>query len=127
MSRLARTADAAGDPADTGNGRLNLLRAMSDASTDAVQPAGAAPVGDGGPLVGPYVAAANQVRSRSLCAFRIAQRSLHLHGECHDTHPNNNTLPTGTIAFNRSAGPAGAAGTFTGSPCTLVVCRTPFK
>ena len=58
VSRLARTADAAGDPADTGNGRLNLLRAMSDASTDAVQPAGAAPVGDGGPLVGPYVAAA---------------------------------------------------------------------
>ncbi len=58
VSRLARTADAAGDPADTGNGRLNLLRAMSDASTDAVQPAGAAPVGDGGPLVGPYVVAA---------------------------------------------------------------------
>ena len=57
VSRLARTADAAGDPADTGNGRLNLLRAMSDASTDAVQPAGAAPVGDGGPLVGPYTAA----------------------------------------------------------------------
>ena len=28
---------------------------MADASTDAVQPAGAAPVGDGGPLVGPYV------------------------------------------------------------------------
>ena len=61
VSRLARTADAAGDPADTGNGRLNLLRAMSDASTDAVQPAGAAPVGDGGPLVGPYAAAAGQI------------------------------------------------------------------
>ena len=61
VSRLARTADAAGDPADTGNGRLNLLRAMSDASTDSVQPAGAAPVGDGGPLVGPYLAAAGQI------------------------------------------------------------------
>jgi len=58
VSRLARTADAAGDPADTGNGRLNLLRAMSDASTDAIQPTGAAPVGDGGPLVGPYIAGA---------------------------------------------------------------------
>ncbi len=57
VGRLARNADPAGDPADTGNGRLNLLRAMIDASTDAVQPAGAAPVGDGGPFVGRYVAA----------------------------------------------------------------------
>ncbi len=55
VSRLARTADPAGDPAQTGNGRLNLARAMADASTDSIQPAGAAPVGDGGPLVGPYV------------------------------------------------------------------------
>jgi hypothetical protein len=60
VSRLARTADAAGDPADTGNGRLNLLRAMADTSTEAIQPAGAAPVGAGGPLVGPYVVAARQ-------------------------------------------------------------------
>ena len=63
VSRLARTADAAGDPADTGNGRLNLLRAMSDASTDAIQPAGAAPVGDGGPLVGRTSAAACTINS----------------------------------------------------------------
>ena len=62
VGRLARNADPAGDPAATGNGRLNLLRAMADASTDAVQPAGAAPVGDGGPLVGPYIAAARQLR-----------------------------------------------------------------
>ena len=54
VGRLARNADPAGDPAATGNGRLNLLRAMTDTSTDAIQPAGAAPVGDGGPLVGPY-------------------------------------------------------------------------
>ena len=47
VSRLARTADPAGDPAQTGNGRLNLARAMADASTDSVQPAGAAPVGLG--------------------------------------------------------------------------------
>ena len=38
VGRLARNADPAGDPADTGNGRLNLLRAMADASTDPVQP-----------------------------------------------------------------------------------------
>ena len=42
----------------TGNGRLNLDRAVADTSTDSVKPAGAAPVGGGGPFVGPYVAAA---------------------------------------------------------------------
>ncbi len=57
VSRLARTADPAGDPAGTGNGRLNLARAMADASLDELQPAGVAPLGDGGPFVGPYVAA----------------------------------------------------------------------
>src|SRR6188508_255305 len=34
VGRLARNADPAGDPAQTGNGRLNLLRAMADTSTD---------------------------------------------------------------------------------------------
>ncbi len=34
---------------------------MRDTSTDSVQPAGAAPVGGGGPLVGPYVAAAKNL------------------------------------------------------------------
>ncbi|HET9346063.1 MAG TPA: S8 family serine peptidase, partial [Candidatus Limnocylindrales bacterium] len=59
VGRLARTADAAGTAAETGNGRLNLARAFGDISTEAVQPAGAAPVADGGPFVGPYVAAGN--------------------------------------------------------------------
>jgi len=45
----------------TGNGRLNLARALADTSTAEVQPAGAAPVGDGGPFVGPYVAASVSV------------------------------------------------------------------
>ncbi len=45
--------------AETGNGRLNLARALGDTATDSVKPAGAAPVGDGGPFVGPYDAAAN--------------------------------------------------------------------
>ncbi len=58
VGRLARTADAAGTVAQTGNGRLNLARAFADTSTGSVQPAGAAPVGDGGPFVGPYVVAA---------------------------------------------------------------------
>ncbi|MFL5755293.1 MAG: S8 family serine peptidase, partial [Chloroflexota bacterium] len=59
VGRLARNADAAGTAAQTGNGRLNLARAIGDTGTAAVTPAGAAPVGSGGPLVGPYVVAAN--------------------------------------------------------------------
>jgi len=59
VGRLARTADAAGTVDQTGNGRLNLARALGDTSTAEVQPAGAAPVGSGGPFVGPYVVAAN--------------------------------------------------------------------
>src|SRR4029077_3753029 len=45
----------AGTVAQTGNGRLNLARALGDTSTVAVVPAGAP---GGGPVVGPYVAAA---------------------------------------------------------------------
>src|SRR5215210_5586206 len=57
VGRLARNADAAGTSGQTGNGRVNLGRSVSDTSTDSVKPDGAAPVGDGGPLVGPYIAA----------------------------------------------------------------------
>jgi hypothetical protein len=57
VGRLARNADPAGTPADTGNGRVNLPRALLDTSTEFVQPAGAAPLGAGGPFVGPYLAA----------------------------------------------------------------------
>ena len=57
VGRLARNADPAGTRADTGNGRVNLPRALADTSTEFVQPAGAAPVGEGGPFVGPYLAA----------------------------------------------------------------------
>ena len=46
VGRLARTADAAGTVDQTGNGRLNLERAIADTGTDSVQPAGAAPVGE---------------------------------------------------------------------------------
>ena len=51
VGRLARTADAAGTAAQTGNGRLNLARAISDTSVTPVVPAGAP---TGGPFVGPY-------------------------------------------------------------------------
>ena len=53
VSRLAKNADAAGTTAQTGNGRLNLERSVQDTSSDSVEPAGAAPVGGGGPFVGP--------------------------------------------------------------------------
>jgi subtilisin family serine protease len=58
VGRLARNADPAGTTAQTGNGRLNLGRAVTDTATGSVKPAGAAPVGSGGPFVGPYTAAA---------------------------------------------------------------------
>src|SRR5437867_1937050 len=54
VNRIARTADPAGTQDQTGNGRVNIARALSDTSTDAIQPAGATPVGNGGPFVGPY-------------------------------------------------------------------------
>src|SRR3989449_1085333 len=57
VGRLARNADPAGTQSQTGNGRINLARAVADTSTEFVQPAGAAPVGAGGPFVGPYNAA----------------------------------------------------------------------
>lgn len=58
VGRMARTADPAGTQEETGNGRVNMARALEDTGTDEIQPAGADPVGDGGPFVGPYVAAA---------------------------------------------------------------------
>jgi subtilisin family serine protease len=48
VGRLARNADPAGTVDQTGNGRLNLYRALTDSTTDEVTPAGAAPIGDGG-------------------------------------------------------------------------------
>src|SRR5439155_804695 len=61
VGRLARMADPAGTQDETGNGRINMARALADTGTDFVQPAGAAPVGGGGPFVGPYRAAVTTV------------------------------------------------------------------
>src|SRR5213593_1139558 len=58
VGRIARNADPAGMSDQTGNGRINMPRALADTNTDPVQPAGADPVGQGGPFVGPYRAAA---------------------------------------------------------------------
>src|SRR2546425_1243461 len=61
VGRLARMADPAGTQDQTGNGRINMARALADTGTDFVQPAGAVPVGGGGPFVGPYRAAVTTV------------------------------------------------------------------
>ena len=61
VNRLASTAEPAGTQQQTGNGRLQIARALADTSTVSVQPAGADPVGTGGPFVGPYKAAAVNV------------------------------------------------------------------
>ena len=55
VGRLARNADPAGTTDQTGNGRLNLARAITDMSTEEVVPAGAP---GGGPIIGPYQASA---------------------------------------------------------------------
>src|SRR6058998_1338902 len=74
VGRLARMADPAGTQDQTGNGRINMARALADTGTDFIQPAGAAPVGGGGPFVGPYLAAAVNV-SVSCSPNRIAVNS----------------------------------------------------
>src|SRR2546425_1765904 len=66
VGRLARNADPAGTQWQTGNGRINLARALADTSVEFIQPAGAAPVGTGGPFVGPYAAAASTLASVSV-------------------------------------------------------------
>ncbi|MBI2764162.1 MAG: S8 family serine peptidase, partial [Chloroflexi bacterium] len=58
VGRLGSSADAVGTADQTGNGRLNLARAISSTSTTSVVPVGAP---GGGPFVGPYVAAAEAV------------------------------------------------------------------
>ena len=58
VNRIAESADVAGTQEQTGNGRVNLARAVSDTSTNEIQPAGTTPFGNGGPFVGPYRIAA---------------------------------------------------------------------
>jgi hypothetical protein len=65
VGRLARNADPL-SAGEAGNGRLNLARAARDTLTDEIQPAGAAPVGSGGPVVGPYRAADTNITSATI-------------------------------------------------------------
>ena len=62
VGRLARNADPAGTQSQTGNGRINWRARSADTATES--PAGRrAPVGSGGPFVGPYRAAATRLAS----------------------------------------------------------------
>ena len=45
VGRIARSADPAGTQDQTGNGRINMPRALADTMTEPVQPAGAQPGG----------------------------------------------------------------------------------
>ena len=109
MSRLARNADPAGDPAQTGNGRLNLARAMADGGSDQIQPAGAAPVGDGGPLVGPYDASAGAFDVTPLTQT-VAAGSTNNYSWLFDaTNSANNATTTFTVPAGWTA-PTTAAG-----------------
>lgn len=56
--RLAISADDVASVEDVGNGRLDVAGAVGSTATDFVQPSGAGVLGDGGPIVEPYVAAA---------------------------------------------------------------------
>ena len=60
VGRLGRSAADVGTRAETGNGRLDLARAVADDGTAAVRPAGVG--ASGGPFVGPYVAAAKNLQ-----------------------------------------------------------------
>jgi subtilisin family serine protease len=73
VGRLARNADPVGTTEQTGNGRLNLARALADTTTDAVVPAGAP---GGGPLVGPYVAAANATVSGTVKSSAVGNPGI---------------------------------------------------
>ena len=76
VSRLAKNADPAGSQSQTGNGRLQLARAVNDTSTASIQPAGADPVGSGGPYVGPYIAAAPSLETYFESTFATVRETF---------------------------------------------------
>ncbi|HMC68516.1 MAG TPA: S8 family serine peptidase, partial [Mycobacteriales bacterium] len=61
VDRLAADADPLNGARQAANGRLDLARSISDTSINPIEPAGAAPVGEGGPTVGPYSVAVKKL------------------------------------------------------------------
>ncbi|HEX2766030.1 MAG TPA: S8 family serine peptidase, partial [Candidatus Limnocylindria bacterium] len=110
VNRLAATADPLAGT-QVGNGRLNLARAIADASLDEIQPSGVAPVGDGGPLVGPYVTAACTVTSVALSPVSSSVADGDTTTVAVTVNKNSNGNCTGTFAI--SGLPAGVTPSFT--------------
>ncbi len=97
VGRIARTADPAGTREQTGNGRINMARALADPGTEPVQPAGADPVGSGGPFVGPYLAAAVNIGTFAALGTN----------SCDTTAPKT-TFTLGNVACARATGLGGS-------------------
>ena len=106
VGRLARSADAIGTEGDPdnrlmfGNGRVNMARALADTGTDSVQPAGATPVGEGGPYVGPYLVAGKAVINGTVSGggVGIAGATVTCTSGCNGS-PSGTTDSTGEYSF----------------------------
>src|SRR5262245_40259113 len=103
VGRLARMADPAGTQDQTGNGRINFARALADTGTAVIQPAGAPPTGNGGPFVGPYVAAA---RNFEITISGAGQVMI--------------TVNTGNVTFN-TTGANACSGTGSGTALATIM------
>jgi len=125
VGRLAATADAAGTVEQTGNGRINLARAIADASGESVRPAGAP---GGGPFVGPYVAAA---RNLTISINGTGSGTVSITPASGTTASPSSGSTTFTSSINPNAGTgtltatADAGSTFAGwsSPTTGITCN----
>ena len=97
--RIASTADPAGTQIQTGNGRINMARALASTATESIQPAGAAPLAEGGPFVGPYRADGNSTVSGTV---RDANTNVAIQGATLSCPPANgcNGSNTTTSAAN---------------------------
>src|SRR5437867_655648 len=128
VNRIALTADVAGTPERTGNGRVTVSRAINETSTDALQPAGAAPFGNGGPFVGPYRIAAKTLTlafsgngsgsvtstGAPLPQFSCTDTAGVASGTC-SANLNNNDL----VNFTATAASGSSIGTWTLSQVTI--------
>ena len=120
VGRLARTADPAGTQEQTGNGRVNMERALADISTDPIQPAGAL---GGGPFVGPYTIAARQWRltfagtGSGSVAIITTLGTVNAPTSCGGTGSNTTSQTvTSTCSPNISLSENSATGSLTASP-----------
>jgi subtilisin family serine protease len=118
--RIASTADPAGTQIETGNGRINMARAVASTATDFIQPVGADPVGNGGPFVGPYQADAVGIQSVTVLGLQtpspVVAGNFATYGSSATNSVRvrfNGNNGSCTVSLSVSAGlPAGATATF---------------